>query len=146
MNMQDIDILLVEDDSSDAELAKRALKKSSISNHLVHLKDGEEALDFIYGTGLFEGRNTSKKPKVIFLDLKMPKVNGIEVLKKIKEDEQTRSIPVVVLTSSKESKDIQECYRLGVNSYIVKPMGFENFTTVLNDLGIYWAQLNNSPS
>ncbi|HWY10440.1 MAG TPA: response regulator, partial [Bacteroidia bacterium] len=120
----EIEILLVEDNMSDAELTIRALKKNNLANKLVHLKDGAEALDFIFAHGQFSERKVENGPKVILLDLKMPKVNGIEVLKKIKADERTKKIPVVVLTSSKEDPDIQECYRLGVNSYVVKPVDF----------------------
>jgi len=141
----EIEILLVEDNLSDAEMTMRALKKKNISNNIIHLKDGAEALDFVFGTGQYEGRNIDKKPKIILLDLKMPKVNGIEVLQTLKSDERTKTIPVVVLTSSKEDPDIKTCYSLGVNSYIVKPVGFENFSTAIADLGVYWLLLNQPP-
>jgi len=141
----EIEILLVEDNASDAEMTIRALKKQNISNSIVHLKDGAEALDFIFGTGRYENRNINQKPKMILLDLKMPKVNGIEVLKTLKSDERTRKIPIIVLTSSKEDPDIKVCYELGVNSYIVKPVGFENFSAAITNLGAYWLLLNQPP-
>lgn len=145
MENKEVEILLIEDNPSDAEMTIRALRKSNIANHLVHLKDGEEALEFIFGTGIFDGRNTKNLPKVILLDLKMPKVDGIEVLKRIKADEKTKLIPVVVLTSSNEDPDISTCYKLGANSYIVKPVGFENFIKAVADLGMYWLLLNKAP-
>jgi len=142
----EIEILLVEDSQQDAEMTTRALRKSNITNNLIHLKDGASALEFLFGKGQFEGRDTSKKPKVILLDLKMPKVDGIEVLASIKSNEITRQIPVVVLTSSNENPDIQKCYSLGVNSYIVKPVEFENFMKAISDLGLYWLLLNQPPA
>jgi two-component system response regulator len=145
MNPVEIEILLVEDNSSDAEMTIRALKKKNISNNIVHLKDGAEALDFIFGMGQYEGRDTDKQPKIILLDLKMPKVNGLEVLQTLKSDDRTKKIPIVVLTSSKEDPDIKKCYELGVNSYIVKPVGFDNFTTAISELGVYWLLLNQPP-
>ncbi len=144
MENTEIEIILVEDNPSDAEMTIRALKKSNLANKIVHLRDGAEALDFIFGKGQYEGRNTELKPKLILLDLKMPKVNGIEVLEKIKDNELTRSIPVVVLTSSNEDPDIRRCYELGVNSYIVKPVDFENFSKSISELGLYWLLLNQS--
>lgn len=143
MNNQ-IEIVLVEDNPDDAELTIRALKKNNISNSLIHLKDGAEALDFLGCKGKFSDRKPNVNPKIILLDLKMPKVNGIEVIRQIKSDEQTKSIPVVVLTSSKEDPDVQTCYQLGVNSYIVKPVGFENFTKAVAELGMYWMLLNHN--
>ena len=140
-----IEILLVEDNLNDAELTIRALTKHKIANHIIHLKDGAEAIDFLFGTGNYEGRDTDNKPKVILLDLKMPKVNGIEVLERIKADANTKTIPVVVLTSSKEHPDIEKCYRLGVNSYIVKPVEFQNFSKAVTELGLYWLLLNHPP-
>jgi two-component system, response regulator len=142
----EVELLLVEDNKSDAEMTIRALKKNNIVNKIVHLKDGAEALEFIFGEGAFEGRTIENGPKVVLLDLKMPKVNGIQVLERIKGDERTRKIPVVVLTSSKEDPDIQECYRLGVNSYVVKPVKFEAFVKAVSDLGLYWMILNQSPT
>jgi two-component system, response regulator len=141
----EVEILLVEDNPSDAEMTIRALKKNNLANKIVHLKDGSEALDFFFGHGQFEGRNTANKPKVVLLDLKMPKVDGIEVLRKVKSSELTKMIPVVVLTSSKEDPDIQACYDLGVNSYIVKPVGFDSFIKAVSELGLYWLLLNQSP-
>jgi two-component system response regulator len=137
-----VEIILVEDNQDDAALAIRALRKNNLANRMVHLKDGAEALDFIYGTGAYAGRNTNHTPRVILLDLKMPKVNGMEVLQKIKSTESTKVIPVVVLTSSAEDPDIKKCYELGANSYIVKPVEFENFTQRISELGMYWMVLN----
>lgn len=139
------DILLVEDNPSDAELTIRALRKNSIINKLLHLQDGEEALEYIFATGKYTGRNIDEIPKVILLDVKMPKISGLEVLKKIKSDERTRIIPVVLLTSSKEDNDIQEGYKLGVNSYIVKPVDFDNFVKAVSDVGLYWLLVNQPP-
>lgn len=146
MNIENsVEILLVEDNMSDAELTIRALKKKNLANNLVHLKDGAQALDFIFAQGLYADRDLLKTPKVILLDIKMPKVNGIEVLARIRSDERTKKIPVVMLTSSKEDPDIDECYRLGVNSYIVKPVEFDNFFKAVSDLGFYWLLLNQTP-
>lgn len=146
MGNTDIEIVLVEDNPHDAEMTIRALTKNKILNKIVHLEDGAEALDFLFGKGKYEGRDTEIRPKVILLDLKMPKVNGIEVLRKLKSEEKTKTIPVVVLTSSKEDPDVRTCYELGVNSYIVKPVGFENFTQSIGDLGMYWLLLNQPPA
>ncbi|HEY5405671.1 MAG TPA: response regulator [Ginsengibacter sp.] len=146
MDYSSIDILLVEDNVDDAELAMRELKKNKLTSNLFHVKDGEEALDFIYGNGQYAGsRSTQNLPKVILLDIQMPKVNGIEVLEKIKGDRQTNIIPVVILTSSNESPDIKKCYRLGVNSYIVKPVNFEGYSHAIKELGLYWLLLNRPP-
>ena len=139
------DIILAEDNSGDAELAIRALRRNNIVNRILHLKDGEEVLDYVFGSGSYEGRNTSELPKVILLDLKMPKVDGLEVLKRIKSDEKMKAIPIVMLTSSKEDNDISEGYKLGVNSYIVKPVEFENFSKAVSDVGLYWLLLNQPP-
>jgi len=141
----DVDILLVEDNKSDAMLTIRALKKNNLANNLVHLIDGAQALDFIFGKGEYEGRNIGNKPKVIFLDLKMPKVSGLEVLQVIKNDERTKLIPVVMMTSSKEEKDIVESHQLGVNSYVVKPVENETLSKIVAELGFYWLQVNNTP-
>ena len=140
-----LNVLLVEDDDLDVMNVNRAFKKNNLGNSTVHLKDGAEALDFIFGTGAYEGRNILNKPRMILLDLKMPKVNGIEVLERLKSDPRTKTIPVVVLTSSREDPDIRRCYELGVNSYIVKPVEFENFTAAIKNLGMYWLLLNLSP-
>jgi two-component system, response regulator len=145
MTNYEIEIVLVEDNPDDAALAIRALKKQNLGNKLIHLQDGAEALDFIYGTGEYTGRNVESTPKVILLDLKMPKVGGIEVLRKIKSDALTKNIPVVILTSSAEDPDIKKCYELGANSYIVKPVEFDNFAKSIADLGMYWMVLNRSP-
>ena len=139
------EIILVEDNPSDADLIKRALNKNNVANKILHLKDGQEVIDYLFGEGQWKGRTTANTPKVILLDLKMPKVSGIEVLKKIKSNEETRSIPVVILTSSKEDPDIKECYKLGVNSYVVKPVGFEEFSTTVAQLGLYWLLINQQP-
>ena len=144
MENKGVEILLVEDNLNDAELAVRALRKNNITNELIHLKDGAEALDFIFGTGSYKGRDINNRPKVILLDLKMPKVDGIEVLRKIKENDLTKKIPVVILTSSKEDPDIRTCYELGANSYIVKPVEFDNFQKAVSDLGLYWLLLNQT--
>ncbi len=141
----EIEILLVEDNPNDAELTLRALKKRHLANRIVHLKNGEEALDFIHGKNSFEGRDIRSQPKLILLDLKMPKVDGIEVLRNLKSNDATKIIPVVVLTSSKEDPDIKICYELGVNSYIVKPVGFEAFINAISELGFYWLLLNQNP-
>jgi two-component system response regulator len=140
-----IQILLVEDSASDAEMTISALKKNKLANKLLHLKDGAAALDYIFGEGEYAGRSIDDKPKVILLDLKMPKVNGIEVLQKIKADERTRTIPIVVLTSSKEDPDIEKCYNLGVNSYVVKPVEFDEFQKEITNLGLYWMIVNQPP-
>ena len=141
----EVEILLIEDSMQDAELTIRSLRKNNVSNKIVHLKDGAIALQFIFGTGEYEGRDINKKPKVILLDLKMPKVNGLEVLEKIKTDPRTQAIPIVILTSSKEDPDIKKCYELGANSYIVKPVDFDGFHKVVSELGLYWVLLNQSP-
>ncbi|HMI79976.1 MAG TPA: response regulator [Ferruginibacter sp.] len=146
MNSSPVDLLLVEDDSDDAELTIRELKKHKMANNLFHVKNGEEAIEFIFATGKFAGtRNVLQSPKLILLDIQMPKVNGIEVLQKIKSDERTRATPVVILTSSKEDPDIQRCYSLGANSYIVKPVNFEGFAEAIKNLGFYWLLLNQPP-
>jgi CheY-like chemotaxis protein len=139
---QKFDILLVEDNTNDAELTMRSLKKSNIVENIIHLKDGDVALDFLFGRGQYEGRDITIKPKVILLDLKMPKVSGIEVLEQIKSNELTKKIPVVMLTSSKEHPDVEKSYELGANSYIVKPVDFETFRQTVKNLGIYWIMLN----
>lgn len=141
-DIHDVDIVLVEDNPHDAALAIRALKKQNLSNKLIHLKDGQEALDFLFCQGAFSDRSMEDKPKVILLDLKMPKVDGLEVLRKIKADVRTKQIPVVMMTSSNEDRDIEESYKLGVNSYVVKPVGFENFAEAVSSLGLYWVLLN----
>ncbi len=135
----------MEDNKSDAMLTIRALKKHNLANSLLHLVDGAEALDYIFGRGKFEGRNIEERPRVIFLDIKMPKVSGLEVLTILKSDGRTKQIPIVMMTSSKEEKDIIESHKLGVNSYVVKPVGFENFSKTIAELGFYWLVVNNTP-
>ena len=146
MDNQEIDILLIEDNENDAELAVRALRKDNVARQIIHLQDGEAALAFLFGTAKYEGRNTDNKPLMILLDLKMPKISGLEVLERIKSDELTKKIPVVMLTSSKEHPDVEKAYSLGANSYIVKPVDFDNFRKAVNDLGIYWLQLSQPSS
>jgi CheY-like chemotaxis protein len=144
LNSHAVEILLIEDNPHDAELALRALKKHALANKVQLLQDGAEALDFIFGTDA-EGR-INHRPKVILLDLKLPKIDGLEVLRRLKADPQTRSIPVVVMTSSQEEQDIIESYRLGVNSYIVKPVDFDKFAQSVAEMGFYWLLLNKVPS
>ena len=145
MDHQEVEILLIEDNIHEAELAIRSLQKNNLANRLKHIDDGAEALEFIFCTGRYEGRSTSLNPKLILLDLKLPKVDGLEILRRLKSSQTTSLIPIVVLTSSKEEKDIIESYKLGVNSYIVKPMNFESFTKAIRELGIYWLFLNQHP-
>jgi two-component system response regulator len=137
-----IDIVLCEDNGNDAELTIRALSKQGLAKSLIHLKDGEELLHYIYCTGVYAGRNANELPRLIMLDLKMPKVDGLEVVRMLKSDKRTCMIPVVLLSSSKEDKDIRESYRLGVNSYIVKPVEFEGYVKVVSTVGLYWLILN----
>jgi two-component system, response regulator len=144
-NMKEVEILLVEDNPADVELAIRALKRNNIANSIIVVNDGEEALDFIFARGAFSDREIENGPKVIILDLKLPKVNGLEVLRTIKSDPRTRIIPVVVLTCSSEESDIVESYRLGVNSYIIKPVDFEKFVESVRTLGFYWLLFNQAP-
>jgi CheY-like chemotaxis protein len=138
-------ILLVEDNRHDAELTIRALNKHNLANHIVHVKDGAEALDWLFGKGSYTNRDITCHPKVILLDLKLPKVGGLEVLSAIRVDEQCHQIPVVVLTSSKEEQDILRSYSYGVNSYIIKPVDFEKFSSTVADVGYYWSALNTVP-
>ena len=141
----DVHILLVEDNPTDAELAILALKERNLANKLVWVKDGAEALDFIFATGAYASRNVDNYPSVILLDLRLPKVDGLEVLRRIKADENTRRIPVVVVTSSKEDRDVVASYDLGVNSFISKPVEFDEFAKVVSDLGYYWLFINRPP-
>jgi two-component system response regulator len=140
-----LELLLIEDNMNDAEMTIRALRKRKVANDIIHLTDGAMAIDFLFGLGEYEGRDINLKPRVILLDIKMPKVDGIEVLQRLKSEEITRSIPVVMLTSSKEHPDVQKCYDLGANSYIVKPVGFENFIEAISSLGVYWVLINEPP-
>lgn len=144
MNYNAIEILFVEDSISDATLTIRALTKSGLTNKLHHVKDGAEALDFIYCRGEYATRNIQEHPRLILLDLKMPKVSGMEVLEKIKSDPERKTIPIVILTSSKEDPDVKRCYELGANSYIVKPVESDNFFQAMKNLGFYWSILNQT--
>jgi two-component system response regulator len=137
-----IEILIVEDNPRDAELTLRALKKNNLANNILVAKDGAEALDFFFCRGKFEKRNFINPPKVVLLDLKLPKVSGLEVLKLVKEDKRTSNIPIVVVTSSKQEPDIKEAYALGVNSYVVKPVDFDQFINAMSSLGLYWLLVN----
>lgn len=141
---EQVDILLVEDSPADAELTIRALRKANLANHLVWVKDGQEALDFIYMTGAYEGRS-NRRPKLVLLDLKLPKLDGIDVLRRIKRDPNTSAIPVVMLTSSNEERDIVETYALGVNSYLVKPVDFQKLGEQVVSAGLYWLVANRVP-
>lgn len=141
----EVEVLLVEDNPSDAELTMRALKKRNLANKLFHAKDGAEALDFLFAHGSFANRRVENGPKVVLLDLKLPKVDGLEVLRRIKSDERTKKIPVVVMTSSREDKDLETCYDYGVNGYVVKPVEFEDFSRAVSELGFYWLLLNETP-
>ncbi|MDI1248340.1 MAG: response regulator [Lacunisphaera sp.] len=140
-----VELLLVEDNPQDLELALRALRKANLANRIQVARDGAEALEFIFCTGPHGGRKISDGPRVIMLDLKLPKVDGLEVLRRVKGDPRTKVIPVVVMTSSKEQSDVVESYQLGVNSYIVKPVNFENFADSVRSLGLYWLLLNQPP-
>ena len=138
-------ILLVEDNPDDVALTERALKKARIANKLVIARDGPEALDFLFGTGAHAGRDTSITPEVILLDLKLPKLDGLEVLRRLRADQRTKLLPVVILTSSKEDRDLTRSYELGANSYIRKPVDFKQFVKAVQDLGLYWLVLNEPP-
>jgi CheY-like chemotaxis protein len=142
---EDVEILLVEDNPTDAELTTLALKEHNLANKMVWVKDGAEALDFLFATGTYAGRKIEQGPRVVLLDLRLPKVDGLEVLRRIKADERTRRIPVVVVTSSKEDRDVVASYDLGVNSYISKPVEFDEFSRVVSELGMYWLLINRPP-
>jgi two-component system response regulator len=144
MAYEPVEILLVEDNPQDAEITLRALKRANFANHVRWLKDGEEALEFLFSEGQFEA-NPQPRPRVMLLDIKMPKVDGIEVLKRIKADSRTRSIPVVMLTSSKEENDLMRSYDIGVNSYLVKPVDFQRFSEEITRVGYYWVAMNQMP-
>jgi two-component system response regulator len=145
MSYTEVEILLIEDNPEEAELAIRSLRKYNLANKLLHIDDGAEAIDVIFSKGKYAGNKNPLQPKLILLDLKLPRVDGLEILRQIKSDEQTKLIPVVVLTSSKEETDIIESYRMGVNSYIVKPVNFDSFTKAVSELGLYWVVHNQSP-
>lgn len=143
--IESTDILLVEDNPSDIELTLHSLRKYKLANSITIARDGLEALEYIFCTGSFEGRDINQRPKVILLDLKLPKVDGVEVLKRIRADDRTKTTPVVVLTSSREEQDIVKTYNLGINSYIVKPLDFGQFAESVRQLGFYWLFLNQPP-
>jgi CheY-like chemotaxis protein len=143
---QPIDILLVEDNPNDAELAIRAMRMSGHAPSLLHVDDGVRALDFLFGSGEFSGRDTAVQPRVVLLDLKLPRVDGLEVLKRLRADERTRAIPVVVLSSSKEERDVAECYRHAVNSYVLKPVNFDAYSKAVAEVCRYWMEINLSPT
>jgi two-component system response regulator len=144
-DLDPIDILLVEDNPQDAELTIRALKGRNLANRLVVVKDGAEALDFVFCRGQYADRQMTHPPKVILLDLKLPKLNGLEVLREIKADQRTRSIPVVMVTSSRQDPDVKAAYELGANSYVVKPVEFDAFVEAMSNLGLYWLLVNQAP-
>lgn len=145
MHTSSLEILLVEDNPRDVDLTLRAMKKHHLANRVHVARDGQEALDFLFGEGEYSDRDMNHRPKLMLLDLKLPKVDGLEVLRRVKSDERTRAIPVVVLTSSQEEKDMIESYRLGVNSYIQKPVDFEKFLECVQHMGLYWLLINRSP-
>ncbi len=144
MDLKHVDILLVEDNPNDADLTMMALEERNLANNVVWVEDGQEALDFLYAKGKYEQRNIDSNPKLILLDLRMPKVDGLEVLKEIKSNESTKQIPVVILTSSTEDEDMVEGYKLGVNSYVSKPVDFDDFSKAVSELGLYWMVVNKS--
>ena len=146
LNGDAIEILLVEDNPQHVELTLRALRKHNLANNVLVAKDGAEALEFIFATGAYDQRQIENGPKVILLDLKLPKVDGLEVLRRIKSDERTKAIPVVVVTTSEQDQDVVKSYKLGANSYIVKPVSFEKFVEAVSQLGFYWMLLNKPPS
>ncbi len=146
MVLDDVEILLVEDDPSDAELTIRALRKRHMANRIYHARDGAEAVDFLFARGTFASRSRLANPKVVLLDLKLPKLDGSEVLRRLKADDRTKAIPVVVLTSSQESADLEECYALGVNSFVVKPVDFDQFAKTVAAVGYYWMLVNQKPT
>jgi len=145
MSSAAVDILLVEDNPNDVELTLHALRKYHLANSIHVVRDGAEALDFLFATGAYAGRNVEDFPKVVLLDLKLPKVDGLEVVRRVKGDPRTRKIPIVILTSSREERDLAEGYHLGANSYIVKPVDFDQFTEAVRQLGLYWLLLNQPP-
>lgn len=142
--MNAVEILIVEDDPRDAELTLRALKKNNLANNVYVAEDGEEALDFFFCRGKFKERTFQNPPKVVLLDLKLPKVSGLEVLRQVKNDVRTSHIPIVIVTSSREEPDMKEAYSLGVNSYVVKPVDFDKFVNAMSSLGLYWLLVNQS--
>jgi len=145
MAPDEVEILLVEDNPADVELTLHALRNGNLSNRIQVVRDGEEALDFLFCRGAFQGRTFESPPKLVLLDLKLPKVDGLEVLRQVKQDPRTRAIPVVILTASKEEKDVVNGYQLGTNSYIQKPVDFERFRATVKQLGLYWLLVNEPP-
>jgi len=145
-NFNAVEILLVEDNPQDAELMIRALRKQKLANQIHVAEDGEEALDYLFCKGKFSDRDFSQPPKVIFLDLKLPKVSGLEVLRELKSNPITQTLPVVVVTSSRENPDIKKAYELGVNSYVVKPVNFDDFLKAMSQIGLYWLLVNEAPN
>jgi CheY-like chemotaxis protein len=145
MNDEDKSILLVEDNPDDVDLTLRALTKNHIANEVVVARDGLEALEYLFGTGKYAGRDLNHQPTVILLDLKLPKIDGLEVLRRLRTDERTKLLPVVILTTSREQQDLTNGYSLGANSYIVKPVDFEKFVNAVGQLGLYWILLNEPP-
>lgn len=145
MSEEALEILLVEDNEDDIELTLVALRKNNLANNVIVLRDGQEAIDFVFAQGAYSQRKNSSMPSLILLDLNLPKIGGLDVLKKLKSDDKTKMIPVVVMTSSQQERDIVESYKLGVNSYIAKPIAFENFINMISSLGYYWLVLNRKP-
>ncbi len=145
MNHEKYDIVIIEDNPNDAELMVRSLQKNRLANSLIVLEDGEQALDFLFCRGKYVERDSYKSPRVIFLDLKLPKVNGLEVLEQLKSNKKTKKIPIVIVTSSKQDPDIAAAYDLGANSYVVKPVDFNKFKATINQLGLYWLVVNQNP-
>jgi len=145
MNEKLCDILVVEDNPTDAELTLRALRRAKLANPITVVEDGAEALEYLFGVGKHAGRPSEGTPRVVLLDLKLPKLSGLEVLRRIRGDERTSQVPVVIVTSSREEPDVKEAYRLGVNSYIVKPVEFEKFVDAMTRVGLYWVLLNEPP-
>jgi CheY-like chemotaxis protein len=145
MNSDNTEILIVEDNPNDAQLTMRSLKKNNLANHIMHVSDGQAAVDYLFGEGEYQGRNVLDQPKVVLLDLKLPKLNGLQVLARIRGDARTKMLPVVILTSSQQESDLIESYKLGANSYIVKPVEFENFAKSVQEVGLYWLLLNKPP-
>jgi two-component system response regulator len=140
-----VEILLVEDEASDADLCMRALKRKKVANHLVWVKDGAEALDFLFARGAYAGRSGTDRPRLVLLDINMPKIDGFEVLRQVRADERLATMPVVIMTSSSEERDVAEGYHLGVNSYVAKPVDFASFQQAVEDVGLYWMVLNKAP-
>ena len=145
-NYEQVEILLVEDKETDAELTLRALKRHNLANRVLWVKDGQEALDYVFATGSYAERSPSGDPRLILLDIKLPKISGVDVLRQLKTDERSKSIPVTMLTSSAEERDVVESYQLGVNSYIVKPVDFNKFVDTVSEVGMYWMVVNRPPA